>query len=166
MHCFTSCWRLVDGREDSLDLASRVSSILLELGELEVFLLSWPGPSQSSSPGSSPGKYSSDLAEASLAIALEGISCDWLWCKQMKSCLCILETIKPLKVILDSAMASKMRNIDQKKNHFFTQKMVFIQKKSMVSRGNQTLCSTASMPLLIIHDLSSTRSYPLLLVCW
>ena len=42
MHCFTSCWRLVEGREDSLDLASRVSSILLELCELEVFLLSWP----------------------------------------------------------------------------------------------------------------------------
>ena len=59
MQCLTSCWRLVDWQKDSLDLASRVSSILLELCELEMFLLSWPGPSQSSSPGSSPGKYSS-----------------------------------------------------------------------------------------------------------
>ena len=56
MQCFTSCWRLVDWQKD---LASRVSSILMELCELEVFLLSWPEPSQSSSPGSSPGKYSS-----------------------------------------------------------------------------------------------------------
>ena len=33
MHCSTCCWRLVDGREDSLEL-----TILLELCELEVFL--------------------------------------------------------------------------------------------------------------------------------
>ena len=50
MQFFTSYWRLVNWRKDSLDLASKVSSILLELCELEVFLLSWPGPSQSSSP--------------------------------------------------------------------------------------------------------------------
>ena len=65
----------MDWQKDSLDIASWVSSILLELCELEVFLLSWPGPSQSSSPGSSPGIYSS-VAEAALAIALEGISCE------------------------------------------------------------------------------------------
>ena len=119
MHCFTSCWRLVDGQENSLDLASRVSSILLELSELELFLLSWPGPSQSCSPGSSPGKYSSCRSRSSLAIALEGISCYWLCCSQMKSHLCILETVKPLKIILDSSMASKMKNIDPKQVHFF-----------------------------------------------
>ena len=56
MQGFTSCWRLVDWQKD---LASRVSSILMELCELEVFLLSWPGPSQSSSLESSPGKYCS-----------------------------------------------------------------------------------------------------------
>ena len=36
----------------------------------------------------------------------------------MKSCLCILEAIKPLKLILDSAMASKMKNIDPQKTLF------------------------------------------------
>jgi hypothetical protein len=55
IHCF---WRLVDRQEDSLDFASRLSSILLELCEVEVFLLSWPGQSQSSYPRTSPGKYS------------------------------------------------------------------------------------------------------------
>ena len=48
----------------------------------------------------------------------------------MKSRLCILETMKPLKIILDSAMSSKMKNSDQKKVHFYTPKMVFIQKKT------------------------------------
>ena len=67
MHCFTSCWRLVDGREDSQDFTSRVSSI------------------------------------------------------------------KPLKIILYSAMASKIKYIIPKKNHFSTLKMVFIQKKIIVS---------------------------------
>ena len=33
------------------------------------------------------------VVEAALAIALEGFSCDWLQCKPMKSCLCILKTI-------------------------------------------------------------------------
>ena len=51
--------RLVEGQEDTLDLASRLSSLLLELCEVEVFLLSWPGPSQLSSPRTSTGKYSS-----------------------------------------------------------------------------------------------------------
>ena len=36
MQFLTSCWRLVDWQNDNLDLASRVSSILLELCELEV----------------------------------------------------------------------------------------------------------------------------------
>ena len=55
IHC---CWRLVDRQEDSLDFASRLSSILLELCEVEVFLLSWLGQSQSSYPRTSLGKYS------------------------------------------------------------------------------------------------------------
>ena len=50
---------LVDGQEGSLDLAKRLSSILLELCEVKVFLFSWPGPSQSSSPWNSTGKYTS-----------------------------------------------------------------------------------------------------------
>ena len=76
MQCLTSCWRLVDWSKDSLDLASRVSSMLLKLCELEVFLLSWPGPSQSFSPGSSQENISPAVAEAALAIAFEGISFD------------------------------------------------------------------------------------------
>ena len=72
----------MDGQEDSLDLASRLFSILLELCEVEVFLLSWPGPSHGNILRAAP--------EAALAIALEGISCDWLERKQMKSRLCIL----------------------------------------------------------------------------
>ena len=71
MQCFTSCWRLVDWQKD---LASRVSSILMELCELEMFLLSWPEPSQSSSPGSYPGNIPLAVADAALAIVLEGIS--------------------------------------------------------------------------------------------
>ena len=48
----------------------------------------------------------------------------------MRSRLCILETIKPLKMIFDSAMASKIKKIFTTiKLHFFTQKMFFIQKK-------------------------------------
>ena len=61
----------------------------------------------------------------------------------MNNRLCILETIEPLKVNLDSAMPSKMK----KKNHFFfIPKMVFFKKKkTMVSEQNQTL-----YPVLII----------------
>ena len=47
----------------------------------------------------------------------------------MKSRLCILETIKPLKVILDSAMASKMKNIDPKKSSLFNLEDGFHPKK-------------------------------------
>ena len=36
-------------------------------------------------------------------------------------------------MILDSEMASKMKNIGTKKFHFFTPKMVFIQKKTSCS---------------------------------
>ena len=71
----------MDGQEDNLNLASRLSSILLELCEVEVFLLSWPGPSHITVLFSSdlPGKnILPAAAEAALAIALEGISCDWL----------------------------------------------------------------------------------------
>ncbi len=37
----------------------------------------------------------------------------------MRSRLCILKTVKPLKIILDSAMASKIKNIDHKKTSLF-----------------------------------------------
>ena len=73
MQCFTSCWRLVDWRKDSLDLASRVSSILLELCKLEVFLLSWHSPLLLGVPQEN---VPLPVAEAALAIALEGISCE------------------------------------------------------------------------------------------
>ena len=78
MHCFTRCLRLVGGWEDSLDLASRVSSILLSCAGWRCF----------SSPGQ--GRHNPLLlvapqenilpavVEAALAIDLEGISCDWL----------------------------------------------------------------------------------------
>ena len=69
MHCFTSCWRLVDRLEDSLNLAIRVSSILLELCKLEGRLLLL-GATQENIPHA--------VAEAALAIALEGISDEWL----------------------------------------------------------------------------------------
>ena len=47
----------------------------------------------------------------------------------MKSRLCILETIKPLKMILDSAMASKIKNIDPKIISLFYPKDGFHPKK-------------------------------------
>ena len=138
MQCFTSCWRLVDWQKD---LASRVSSILMELCELEVFLLSWPEPSQSSSPGSSPEKYSSGRNRSfSLQLYWRAFLVNWLVCKQMRSCLCILETVKPLKIILYSEMASKMKNIYHEKNFTFLPGRWFSSKKNfMVSRRNQTL---------------------------
>ena len=127
MQCFTSCWRLVDWQKD---LASRGSSILMEL------CFSWRF---FSSPGQS--RHSPLLLRVPQEIFLWPnqtlpLPLHWraflvnpLICKQMRSRLCILETIKPLKMILDSAMASKMKNIYHKKLNFFTQKMVFIQKK-------------------------------------
>ena len=120
----------MDCQKEILDLASRVSSILLELCELEVFLLSWPEPSQSASTGSSPGKYSSGRSRSCPCHCIGG---HFLWIgydvKKMKSCLCILETIKPLKMILDSAMASKMKNIDPKKTSLFYPEDGFHPKK-------------------------------------
>ena len=53
----------------------------------------------------------------------------------MKSHLCILETIKPLKNILDSAMTSKMKNIDPKKKFTFFPKDGFHPKKNPWSFG-------------------------------
>ena len=47
----------------------------------------------------------------------------------MKGRLCILKTVKPLKMILDSAMASKMKNIDPKKNSLFYPEDGFHPKK-------------------------------------
>ena len=73
--CFASCWRLVDWQKD---LASRVSSILMELCELEVFLLSCPGQSRDSPLllGAPKDNIPLAVAEAALDIALEGISCE------------------------------------------------------------------------------------------
>ena len=53
----------------------------------------------------------------------------------MKSRLCILETIKPLKIILDSAMASKMKIIDDKKSSLFNPEDGFRAKKNSWSLG-------------------------------
>ena len=50
----------------------------------------------------------------------------------MKSRLCILYTLKRLKTILDSEMASKMKNIDTKKITFY-HKEEFHQKKNPLS---------------------------------
>ena len=56
----------------------------------------------------------------------------------MKSRLCILEIIKPLKMILDFAMASKMKLLTPKTLDFFTPKMIFIQIKTLWSlRGTK-----------------------------
>ena len=57
----------------------------------------------------------------------------------MKSSLCILETIRPLQIILDSIMASKMKKILTLKRSLFNPKDDFHPKKSMVSQRNQTL---------------------------
>ena len=115
-----------------------MSSVLLELGELEGFLLSWPGPSESFAPGSSSENIPLAVAEASLAIALKGIYCDWLWCKQIISCVCIMETKKPLKNSLDSARTTKMKNIDQK-NHFLPQRWFSSNKNPWSLRGTNCL---------------------------
>ena len=48
----------------------------------------------------------------------------------MKICLCILETIKPLKVNLDSAMASKMKNINPQKSSLFLPQRWFSSNKN------------------------------------
>ena len=53
----------------------------------------------------------------------------------MNSRLCILETIKPLKMILDSALASKMKNIDPKKTSLFYPEDGFHPKKTSWSLG-------------------------------
>ena len=53
----------------------------------------------------------------------------------MKSHICILEIIKPQKMILDSAMASKMKNIDPKKTSQFNPKDGFHPKKIPWSLG-------------------------------
>ena len=47
----------------------------------------------------------------------------------MRSRLCSLKTVKPLKMILDSAMASKMKNIYHKKNSLFYPEDGFHPKK-------------------------------------
>ena len=58
----------------------------------------------------------------------------------MRSRLCIPETVKLLKMIFDSAMASKMKNIYHNKTSLFYPEDVFHPKKNfMVSQRNQTL---------------------------
>ena len=143
MQCFTSCWRLVDWQKD---LAIRVSSILMELCELEVFLLSWPVRSQSSSPGSSPGKYSSCRSRSCPCPCIGGhfFWIDW-YVNKMRSCLFILETVKPLKMILDSAMASTMKNIYHKKTLLFYPEDGFHPKKTSWSLGGNKPFHTAKV---------------------
>ena len=51
----------------------------------------------------------------------------------MKIQLCILEAMKPLKIILDSAMASKMKNIDPKKRPLLYPKDGFHQQQKKTS---------------------------------
>ena len=53
----------------------------------------------------------------------------------MKSRLCILGTIEPLKIIIDSAMASKMKNIDPKKTSLVYPKDGFHPKKTPWALG-------------------------------
>ena len=115
MHYFTN-WM------GGLDLASRVSSILLKLCTLEVFLLFWPGPLQSSSLGSSPGKHYSGPTRNCPCYCIRG---HFLWLavmQRMKGCLCNLVTIQPPRIIMDSAMASKIlkKILTPKKLTFFT----------------------------------------------
>ena len=140
MHCFTSCWRLVDGREDSLDLASRVSSILLELCELEVFLLSWPGQSQPSSPGSSLRNYSSGRSRSCPCHCIGGL---FLWLAVMwtyeKSSLYSgnHKNSKKLFGFCNGIQNEKYWPI--KKFTFFPRRWFSSKKKSMASRRNRTL---------------------------
>ena len=53
----------------------------------------------------------------------------------MRSCLCILETVKTLKIILDSAMASNMKNIYHKKTSHFYSEDGFHPKETSWSLG-------------------------------
>ena len=104
------------------------------------------------------------IAKAVVAIALEGISCDLLWYKQMKSCLCILETIKPIKVNLDSAMASIMKNIDPQKKSLFYPKDGFhptkihgLSKKQSPCDKTQTFKLWWNTKTQIVTNLKNTN---------
>ena len=81
MHCFTSCWRLVEQREDSLDIASRVSSCW-SCASWRCFSPPRHGSYTPLLTGAPPENIPPAIAEAALPIAL-------------KSRLRILETIKP-----------------------------------------------------------------------
>ena len=137
MQCITSGWRLVDWQKD---LASRVSSILMELCELEVFLLSWPGPSQSSSPGSSPGKYSSGRSRSCPCHCIGGhfLWIDW-YVNKWEVVFVFWKQLNPYKWYWILQWHPKWKIFTPKKLNFFTRKMVFIKKNFMVSRRNQTL---------------------------
>ena len=102
--------------------------LLLELCELEVFLPSSSWQLHSSSPGSSPEKYSSCHSRGCPSHCIE------------KSSL-YSGNHKTLKIILEFLMASTKKNIywHTKKNSLFYPKDSFHPKKSMVSRRNQTL---------------------------
>ena len=166
MQCFTSCWRLVDWRKDSLDLASRVSSILLELCELEVFILSWQGPSQSSSPGSSPGKYSSGRSRSCPCHCIGGrflrIGCD---VNKWKVVFVFWKPWNPYKLYWILQWHPNWKILTQKKLHFYTPKMVFIQKNFMVFRRNQTLSVSKfwsfshSVTQSLIHSVTQSLNH-------
>ena len=78
-----------------------------------------------------------------------------LVCKQMRSRLCILETVKPLKIILDFAMASKMKNIDHKKNSLFHPEHGFHPKKphGLSEEPNPLLLATLILVTLVFAYL-------------
>ena len=132
MQWLTSCWNLVDWQKDSLHLASMVSFILLELCELDVFLLSWPGPSQSSSSGNYPGKYSSGRSRScpSYCIGRHFLRIGYD-VNKLKVVFVFWKSLNPMKMILDSAMASKMKNINPKKNFIFLTQRWFSSKKKL-----------------------------------
>ena len=136
MHCFTSWCSLWDRHRTAWTSPAGCPLSYWSCASWRCF--SSPGQGRHSPLllGAPQENIPPTVAEAALAIALEGISCDWLWCKHMKSCLCILETIKPRKIILDL----KWKILTPKKVDYFTPKMVFILNKSVVSRRNQTLC--------------------------
>ena len=90
--------------------------------------------------------------QKNLPLLLEGISCDWLWCKEMKS-----RPKKTLKTVLDSEIQNE--KYWHKKNPFFTPKMVFIKKNVMPLVGSkpfsrQTLWEFCFFlnPLLVYWD--------------
>ena len=77
----------------------------------------------------------------------------------MRSRLCILKTVKPLKMILDSAMASKMKNIYHKKTSLFDPADGLHPKKTSWSREEtkpfslQNFCYKNSITKFTLQNL-------------